>query len=778
MSEGPGQFAGKTAFGSSQGGSTCYLTTLTIKNSPLRLPAMSATAISGREHCILYARPDGGLRVQLGESLLWIGFRPDLGWLVLTADGAQAVDLVLTGDPPGQRWQVHTADGLATVVYSLNNPTPVLTINPGPDTFDSFTPRVLTPSLDQIRRAKACRDGDLRSVYLGGQELPGIDFTGASFADADLTGTVLDGATLTRAVFQRALLAGARLDGAVLEQADFSAARLDGAAWGSPAQARGIVLTNCSARGAALGGQSAPLDCTGANLTSGNFTGADLRGLLLADAQAGDAILVGSRLDKAVLDKANLRGAVAQGAVLRGASLQDIKAQGASFVRADLSGADLTRAQLGARAYLFALPGSFASQLDKAPYVTPDLVKAFAGHGVTLSPEDPVTVLMAAGRWQIEDVNGPYDLLANAAGAIDVFWAHPGQRPAVLRGALCQGTRAPGANLSGADLRGVLWYGSGATLDHADLESASLAGSLLMQTNFTQAYLSGADLSGCVIAQAAFRGCLLAPGTSGQAFSLEGSQLQGADFRDAAMLGALLVDCAVALPQGVPLFSLPNSDRDKLNPQGLQALAPAFTEAGYPLGTAPSITEVWIWLLDNRTDPNPSVPATYRVQLVSGQLRVFDDQLGKYLFTLPAGSATLLSGATAPPALAVLFSQSGYSLVAQAPITAQSYWEIRTGQDAPRAGPAAYPTMRVFPGAKDLPVYGSVKVMLRDWPQFPDGLAFTATTALDTALDPASLTPSGYPRAWVDQGVLDWTTAMTAQPPAPAPTGPRSKPAG
>jgi hypothetical protein len=59
-------------------------------------------------------------------------------------------------------------------------------------------------------------------------------------------------------------------------------------------------------------------------------------------------------------------------------------------------------------------------------------------------------------------------------------------------------------------------------------------------------------------------------------------------------------------------------------------------------------------------------------------------------------------------------------------------------------------------------VYGSVLVMLRDWPQYPDGLAFTATTAVEAALGSTSLTPSGYPRAWVDQGLTDWTAAMTA----------------
>jgi uncharacterized protein YjbI with pentapeptide repeats len=733
-----GRFVGKTVFGSARGG--VYLTTRTIKReglSALQLPAMAATTLSDQERCILYAQPDGSLRIQMA-SLLWVALNPDLGWLVLTANFSEAAAFVFQGEPPGQRWQVRTPTGLATVTYTVGNTSPILTTRGSSGDPDSFLPLVITPSLAQIRQAKACHDGDFRHVDFSGEDLSGVDFTGAKFGGAILTGVIFDGATLTRSSFGDAALAGIRCNGAILDRADFDGANLNGVAWGSPASAREIVLTNCQAAGAVLGGQANPLDCTGASLAGSNFTGADLRGL--------------------ILDNGNLQGIIAVGAKLRGCSLRGVNGQGANLVRADLSAANLTRAKLGAKAYLFSVAGAVARALDEKPYVQPDLVQAFGAQGVKLSPEDRVAVIAAGKRWRVQDSGGPYLLLLSPAGGIDVFSERADLRPAVLRGAICEGTKAPGASMSGVDMRGVLWYGQGATLDHADLEGASLVGSLLVETDFSQAYLAGSDLSGCVLVQAKFRGCLLGPSENRQPFSLEGSWLQGADFRDATLLGALLVDAAVALPRGVPLFSLPLGAEKDLNQQGIAGLAPAFTRAGRPLGSDPTLAKVQIWLLENPGETDS--PRVYQVKLVRNDLRVFDGETGSYLFQLPPGDLGLLANKTPPPALVAAFNQSGYSLDPQATISTQGYWEISDSVNPEQGGPDAYPIMRVYPGADTLPVYGSVSVQLRDWPQYPEGIAFTATNALDGALNATSLGPSGYPRAWVDQGILDWETFL------------------
>jgi uncharacterized protein YjbI with pentapeptide repeats len=766
----PGRFAGKVAFGSTTG--SRYLTTWSPRaDSELaaalggerkQLPAMAATSVTQGERCILYTQGDGTLRVQLG-SLLWVALEESLSWLVLTVDPAQAVPVVLGGNPLGREMRVRTPDGLAPVVYTVDDPSPILTVDANDKTPDAFAPLQVTPSLDAILQSKSCRDGDLADVALSG-DLSGVDFGGAVLSGATLDGVTFGpGTKLAGAKLQRAKLSRVTCDGAVLDRADLSGATLDDVAWGVPASAKEIVLTGCSARRAKLGGDRKPgLNCTGANLGTGDFTGADLRNLVLTNAQAGGAILSGAKLDGAQLDGATLTGAVAVGASLREASLVGVKAQGASLARADLSSADLTRAELGANAYLFSLAGTLAENLDTHDYPQPDLIKAFKEKGVTL-PAAAVTAIQKGRRWKIAD----YVLAVNAAGSIDVF--RTGQAPATLTGAVCQGTKAPGAGLAGADLRGVQWYTKQATLDHADLGGAVLAGSLLTGTDFAQAYLSGADLSGCVLIQTRFARCVVGPGANGQPFSLERSLLQGADFSDSTLQAALLVDAGVATPNGTPLFALPLSAQQSLTPQGLATLAPAFAKKGYPLGKSPTVTSVKTWFLDNSADKNSAAPRRYRVQTVANQLRVFDATSAKYLqFSLPPANERYLSSATAPPELVTAFNQAGRptnTLAAAAPIAAEAYWEVKAGSDAPQVKEASYPTMRIYaePYAEPqrLQVYGCVTALLRDWQQYPNGLAFSATQGLDRALDAGSLGPSAYPRSLVTQGALDWTTFLT-----------------
>ncbi|MGE5672550.1 MAG: pentapeptide repeat-containing protein [Mycobacterium leprae] len=759
MSQSYGSFAGKAVFSSPPGGGgSYYLTTWQVSGggpdgSPLLLPAMSAVTVTEQERCLLYAQPDGSYRIQL-DSLLWIGFDANLGWLTLTPDVSGAVPILLLGSPQGQQWQIKTGDGNRPVLYNAGGTSPILVAGDPGDPPSLFVPSTATPSLAAIRAAGGDPGGDLAKVNFHGSDLSKLDLTGADLTAADLTGASLAGSDLTGARLCGAVLGGVCCDLATLDQADLTGADLTGVAWGSPARAQGLVLTHCSARGAVLGGQSAPLDCAGANLGGGDFRGADLRGLLLNGAQGRGALLANCRLDGAVLDEANLAEVIAVGASLKQASLQGVSAQSANFVRADLTGANLTRARLGARAYLFGLSGSsYVTELDQYPYVQPDLVAAFAANGITLAPTDPVTVLAEGSHWAVEDPAGPYLLVAKDAETIDVWSENPALRPAVLAGSTGDGAILTGASLSGADLRGVEWYG--ARLDHADLEGADLSGSLLAQADLTQAYLSGAALSRSALVGAQFRGCLIGPGSDRTPFALDGAQLQGADFSDATVLGGLLIDAGVALPQGVPLFTLPPGSEQDLNQQSIQKLAPAFAQAGYPLGSAPTVTLCQLWLLDNAGEPDPLAPRSYRVQKASDKLPVYDGESGRYLFALPKSDEALLNQPTASSALVAAFYQAGYALEPLAPIAPQQYWEIHPSADG-LEGAVAYPTMRVYQETANLPVYGSVLVLLRDWPQFPGGLAFAATQALDTALDATSIGPSGYPRGAVDQGWMSW----------------------
>jgi hypothetical protein len=325
-----GNFAGKVVFGSSTAkpGPVSYLTTIKFKRpgkDPLQLPAMAATAITPTERCILYARADGTIALQLG-GLLWVAFDEDLGWLVTTPYSTNAASLTLGGSPWGQSWQIATSKGLQPVFYTVGGPDPLLTINGGTA---EFAPRVVTPSLAAIVQSHSCPNADLADVDLRGVHLSGIDFSSAVLARTQLDGASL-GCTFTHAVFDEATVGSATFNGAVLDSASFIGATLIGAAWGTPKSATRIVLTDCHAAGATLGQQSPPLlDCSNAILSGGDFRGANLRWLKLSGATAGGALLSGCHLDHAVLDGADLTGAVADGATLTWASLQGTSAQGA-----------------------------------------------------------------------------------------------------------------------------------------------------------------------------------------------------------------------------------------------------------------------------------------------------------------------------------------------------------------------------------------------------------------------------------------------------------------
>jgi uncharacterized protein YjbI with pentapeptide repeats len=771
------RFAGKAAFGSTGPEPVRYLTTAIWKGgpTPIALPAMSAPAVTAGQRCLLYRTADDSVRVQLGD-LSWIGLHEELGWLVSVGDQVDAVPLVLSGDPAGSLWQARTSRGQwATVGYALAASTPLLTINGGDLT--AFAPQPLTPSLDAIVASGTCRAGDLSFADLAGADLSRTDLTGADLSAADLTGAILVETSLVQADLTGATLTGINLTGADLSRACLARTRLDGVSWGSPRRAPGIDLTGSSARSAVLGGEQ-PLDCTGARLSLGDFTGADLRHLMLTDADLSGATLVGAVLDHADLTRARLHGVVAPRASLRSAVLQGCSANGARLAGADLSGADLTRARLGARTYLFTLAASFATELDTLPFPQPDLAAAFQAAGVTVGAQDGVTVLAPGSRWQIVHAGSTYRLVEHTGQAIDVFTDPGDLGPACLALARCAGATGSRADLAGADLRGIRWFGGHATLDHADLTGADLSGALLTGVNLTQAYLDGADLSGAVLVQAVLRGCLVGAGGDGRALCLDGAWLQGVDLADSTLVSALLVDAAVATTSGVPLFTLPAEDSADLTTTGIGTLRPSFAAAGYPLGSAPTVASNREWRLDNGTCPDLDAPRGYLVRRSGGRLCVSATTGGAPLFWLPGADEAWLADPVAGPRLVSAFTAQGYALVAGAPLGCTSWREVTVGPDAPFGAPASYPVLRVEADGDRLRVYGSVLVRLRDWQDvLPSGLAFGPTRGLERALDAAGVGPSGLPHAYVPDRV-SWPDFLTALSASAASTPGMSAPAG
>src|SRR5262249_28763193 len=150
----------------------------------------------------------------------------------------------------------------------------------------------------------------------------------------------------------------------------------------------------------------------------------------------------------------------------------------------------------------------------------------------------------------------------------------------------------------------------------------------------------------------------------------------------------------------------------------------------------------------------------YRVRLIATTLQVYDGD-GNKLFRLDLFYEQFLSRSSATQELVAAFGQAGYSLFLGAPISEESYWQIDVGTDVLKLKAVSYPVMRVYSEASYLPVYAGVRLLLRDWPQYPAGLAFNATVAIERALNPASIGPSGYPKSWVDDKLIDLETFMT-----------------
>ncbi|MEU8780980.1 pentapeptide repeat-containing protein [Streptomyces sp. NPDC048637] len=763
---GPGRFAGKLLFASTGGSPTAYLTTFEVQGGggkKIQVPGMAATDVTPDERVTLYQGDDGGTRIQLA-SMLWIRLDTITGWLMLTQNATNAAAFELSGPSLGTTWKVRAPGGAKAITYSLDKLAPLLTMTD--DAPGIFTPQIVTPGLEDIQRTKSATEADLRRLILAGADLSGVDLGKADLTSSDLTGANLSSATLSHATLAGTTLTGTHCDGTVLDDADLTGARLEAVSWGRLGSAARVVLAQSHARGATLGTAAgshpgtAPggrhlLDCTGANLSGADLRAATLSSCDLTGAHLSGTLLSDAKLVGSALDKADLSEAIAVGADLSKATLRNIAGPGANLAHADLSGADLSNAQLGAKAFLFTLDSVTAQELDAAKYAPDDVVAAFAKHGATISPEDEVVSVLKGTRWRI----ARYTLQVHDGGpGIDVLTDRV--RPAVLRGAVCEGTQATAANLAGADLQGIQWFGAGAGVDHVDFDGAVLAGGYLQGIRLTQSYLSGTDLSNCVLIQSQLPGCHATPGDGQRPFSLAGALLHGTDFSDTTLRAALLVDAAVATSRGVPLFALPPAARAPLDSGDLHTLADAFTTAGQPLGDDAKVQNVQARLLDNSHDPNRAAPRVYRITILPTELRVFNDSTARFLFKLPVADAQYLNAPTAGAELIAGFRQQNYTLATKAPISAETYWEIRAGTVPFPPRPAAYPTMRVFTGTTGLPVYGCVLVRLRDRPHQPE-VAFAATVALETALDADSVGPSGYPRSQVDAGLLSWEEFLT-----------------
>ncbi len=169
----------------------------------------------------------------------------------------------------------------------------------------------------------------LARLVRAGAEFQGVDWSGSSFAAADIT----------QGVFKGARLHGVDLANVTAKSVDFEATGL-----------RFAILKGADFRNANLSRTYGPyisgdgVNLSGANLTRSNLTGSDFRGADFTNANLENAALAFADLRGAKFDGANLSGAY-----LAGAKLDDATFAGATIRATDFGGATATKFALTKR---------------------------------------------------------------------------------------------------------------------------------------------------------------------------------------------------------------------------------------------------------------------------------------------------------------------------------------------------------------------------------------------------------------------------------------------
>lgn len=281
--------------------------------------------------------------------------------------------------------------------------------------------------------------GDFSKVELDGEDLRGLDASGALLAGARFERCVLDGA-----VFGRAVLTDASFEDADLRGADF----------------------------------------TEADVTRTRFDRAKLNGAIFDDATAEDAVFVGADLSKASLvgveaSRANLEGAKlvharADAAELSRANLTRVDAHGASFVDARLGGAVCVEANFE-EADLTKLRAGFGARFDRS------LMRGVKGEGARFFGASLAEVNLSRSTLDKADFTQ-----AQLTGA-------------TLAGCSLVKSRFIGATLVHAELiKSDLMKANllDANLEHADLRGSSFFAAEMFRARVAFAQLELADLTG------------------------------------------------------------------------------------------------------------------------------------------------------------------------------------------------------------------------------------------------------------------------------------------
>lgn len=540
-----------------------------------------------------------------------------------------------------------------------------------------FTTTQVTLSLADMKAKKSTLGNPLTGVYLAGQ--PGLDAINfassdvsyADFSGAQLRHTNFNGVVATQAVFDEALLAywvasgtftncsfintdlqhanlaGAVFRGCTLSKSNFSNAVLQACDFtgatiisGNFRQAKvnqatfkGATLANADFSGAL--GVKDIISFEGAVLLGANLKKQDLRTValnadtLFLNALLDDCDFRGKDLSNMVFGRASLRRAKLDNTVLNGAQLAfanlnqatltgGVSLTGANLSNANLQGASLPGAQLGAKQTVLSLPLSDTALLDQRQ------IPVYLSQKLQLSPQARVEILLMGYGWQVLDgittysiSNNSYALLVQQVSTTNA---------AVLTNAYMYQTNLQQANLYAVEMSGVNWYGGAATALGADLGQANLSNAFLINMSFKQCLLQGASFDYAVLIGAVFDGADLSPSPTLKPTSFAFASLQSTRFVSPSRLYSTnLTNAAVALPNGVPLFTLDAGLTTPLDAgQVSQTLRTAFADMAYPLIEAAAVmpnTPGSAWTIVNTNpdeqDPNQTGYANFSLSLVT-----------------------------------------------------------------------------------------------------------------------------------------------------------------
>lgn len=483
----------------------------------------------------------------------------------------------------------------------------------------------VTPNIDSIRNNEGCPNADLDSVDLSDEkslthlnfsrssmqkininncDLSNCNFYNANLSNANLENTNLsfanlEGVDLTECNLKRSDLSNANLKDAKLFKTDLTGAKLSNALL-KDAMFSNTILQRCDL---------SKLDLSKAKLAKINLTEADLSYTNLSEADLSSAVL-----DQAKLLKADLSRAKFFQASLRGTNL----------TQCNMNDANFKGAKLGACEEIFFLDSSYND--DLRPEV---LMHPFSSHGITLGPDDQISVQIPDKLWAITNGRNVIQIIRKNDGFEVIVRGGLG---AVLSYSSLKNTCFTDADLFAVSLDHVQWYGSGVTADGAIIEEANLTGANLGSINLAQANLMGAILDDANLINANLSKANLGPSILKKRASLSNTNIQGTNFVEATLYGATLINAAVALENGVPLLQLDGKFSGELDICKIsEDLRQTFK--GYALIDNAKVEvkekgKEWIIHNGDKEDlTDNSRYFTYRIKAINGNLKVYGTEI-------------------------------------------------------------------------------------------------------------------------------------------------------